>query len=132
MQLTNIAWVLDHQHRSVLQLLMDGHPAHIQARQPTALLQHGLVHGVHYLASEWRGQQAHAFITGPIPASLTERQLRGCTDDPTVVALHRAMCRAIATDDWRPGPQPLPPLSVIQTAGAPTATSTAGQRGGSQ
>ena len=119
MQLTNIAWVLDHQHRSVLQLWMDGHPAHIQASQPTALLQHGLVQGVDYLASAWRGQQAHTFISGAIPAGLSERQLRGCTDDPTVVALHRAMCQAIAAGDWRPGPQPLPSSHAAMTDYAP-------------
>jgi hypothetical protein len=113
-QLSNLAWVLDHQHRSVLQLSIDGHQAHIQASQPAALLRHGLVQGIDYFASEWRGQLAHAFLTGEITADLSERQLRGCTNDPTVVALHREMCQAIATGDWTPGPRPAPLSPTLQ------------------
>jgi hypothetical protein len=107
-QLANIVWVLDHRRRSVLQLTIDGHLAHIPAAQPAALLHRGIVQGVGYVASAWRSQQAHPFLTRAIPAELTEQQLRGCTDDPTVVALHREMCRAISTGYWTPGPRPVP------------------------
>ena len=38
MTVTNVAWVRDHHRRSVLELHVDGHPAHIPSGQTSELL----------------------------------------------------------------------------------------------
>ena len=108
MILTDVAWVRDHQHRPVLQLRIDGHPAHLHSKQQLELLRRGIVKGVDFFASEWRDQAHHPFIRGEIEPGLAEGDLAGCTDDPRVFALYEEMCRAIRDGTWRPGPRPLP------------------------
>jgi hypothetical protein len=108
MIITNVAWAQDHQHRRVLVLNLDNHPAHILSAQRVALTSQGLVKGVDFLASERHGQADHTFIQGPIAPGLTESDLTGCTDDPGVVALYNEMCDAIRDGTWRPGPRALP------------------------
>ena len=71
MNITNVAWTRDHQHRQVLRLDLDGHPAHIISKQQVALTRRGLVKGVDYLASDWRGQVGHPFIHGQVEPGLT-------------------------------------------------------------
>jgi hypothetical protein len=101
--ITDVAWIRDHQHRLVLRLSVDGHPAHILSKQKVELTRRGIVKGVDFLASEWRGQAHHAFIRGDV-SGLSEKDLAGCTDDPRVFALYQEMCRAIAAGAWQPGP----------------------------
>ena len=48
MNLTDVAWVRDHQHRSVLQLSIDGHPAHIRSAQKLELTRRGIVTGIDF------------------------------------------------------------------------------------
>jgi hypothetical protein len=111
MLLTHVTWIRDHQHRPVLELCIDGHPAHISSSQRSEHLRRGLVKGVDFLASEWRDQLKHPFIRGALTPGLSERDLWGCTDDPRVFALYQEMCYAIANATWRPGPRPLPWLN---------------------
>ena len=108
MNLTDVAWVRDHQHRLVLQLRIDGHLAHIPSGQKRELTRRGLVRGIDFFASEWRAQAAHPFIQGAVEPGLPEPELAGCTDEPRVVGLYQEMCRAITEGTWRPGPRPLP------------------------
>lgn len=103
MSITDVVWVRDHQHRLVLRLNIDGHPAHFPSKQKVELLRRGMVKGIDFFASEWRGQGGHAFIQGAIEPGLGEKDLEGCTDDPQVFALHEEMCRAIAAGAWQPG-----------------------------
>jgi hypothetical protein len=105
--LTNVAWVRDHQHRCVLQLEIAGHPAHFSSKQKVELTRRGLLQGIDYFASEWRDQAKHPFIQGPLEPGLSEADLRGCTNDPQVFALHQEMCQAIAAGTWQPGPRPV-------------------------
>jgi hypothetical protein len=105
----NIAWVRDHQRRPALQLEIAGHPAHFSSKQKVELTRRGLLQGIDYLASEWREQARHAFIQGPLEPGLSEADLRGCTNDPQVFALHQEMCQAIAAGTWQPGPRSLSP-----------------------
>ncbi len=107
--ITDVAWVRDHQHRSVLRLSIDGHPAHIRSAQKLELTRRGIVKGIDFYASEWRRERAdHAFIRGEVEPGLAEADLTGCTDDPQVFALYDEMCRAIRAGTWQPGPRPLP------------------------
>jgi hypothetical protein len=106
--LTNVAWVRDHQHRAVLQLNLDGHPAHIRGAQKLELIRRGIVKGVDYLASDWRDRADHVFLQGRAEPGLSEGDLEGCTDDPRVFALYEEMCRAVLAGTWQPGPRPLP------------------------
>jgi hypothetical protein len=108
--ITDVAWVRDRRDRQVLQLRIDGHPAHIiPARQRPVLIGRGIVEGLDLLASDWqRNRSARPFIRGAVPPELAEIPLARCTDDPRVLALYEEMCRAIAADTWRPGPRPLP------------------------
>jgi hypothetical protein len=103
MIVTNATWALDHQHRRVLRLNLDGHPAHILSEQRLALTSRGLVKGIDFLASEWHRQADHTFIRGQIDSGLAEADLTGCTNDPSVVALYQEMCAAIRDGSWRPG-----------------------------
>src|SRR5215208_7027410 len=107
MILTNIVWVRDHQHRPTLQLEIAGHPAHFSSRQKLELSRRGLLQGIDYFASEWRDQAKHAFIQGPLEPGLREADLRACTNDLQVLALHQEMCQAIAAGTWLPGPRSL-------------------------
>ena len=105
MIVTNATWARDHQHRRVLQLNLDGHPAHILSEQRLALTSRGLVKGIDVLASEWHRQVDHPFIQGQIAPGLAEADLIGCTNDPGVVALYEEMCAAIREGSWQPGPR---------------------------
>ena len=108
MNLTDVAWVRDHQHRSVLQLSIDGHPAHIRSAQKLELTRRGIVTGIDFFASEWRRERAdHAFIRGEVEPGLAAADLAGSTDDPQVFALYQEMCRAIRAGTWQPGPRSL-------------------------
>ena len=106
--ITNVAWARDHRRRSVLDLEMDGHPAHVPSSQKSELLRRGIVEGIVFFASERSAQLPNIFMRGDLGPELTEADLIGCTDDPRVFALYEAMCQAIRTDTWRPGPRPLP------------------------
>ena len=100
--ISNVAWVRDHQHRSVLQLSIDGHPAHIRSAQKLELTRRGLVKGVDVFASEWRNRIDHDFLQGPIEPGLSEADLEGCTDDPRVFSLYQEMRQAIRAGTWTP------------------------------
>ncbi len=108
MTITDVAWARDHRRRPVLELKIDGHPAHILSRQKTELTRRGIVEGIVFFASERARQLPNAFIRGDFRPGLTAIDLIGCTDDPRVFALYEEMCRAIRADAWRPGPRPLP------------------------
>ena len=108
MTITEVAWARDHRRRPVLELKIDGHPAHILGRQKTELTRRGIVEGIVFFASERSRQLPTAFIRGDFRPGLTEIDLIGCTDDPQVLALYEAMCRAIRADTWRSGPRSLP------------------------
>ena len=108
MNLTDVEWVRDHQHRQVLQLRIDGHLAHICSEQQLALTRRGIVKGIDFFASEWRGQVPNRFISfaqRDCERGLVEPDLAGCTDEAQVFALYQEMCRAIAAGSWRPGPR---------------------------
>ncbi len=107
MTITNVAWVRDHHRRSVLELELDGHPAHISSSQKSELVRRGIVEGLVFFASQRSHQLPNVFIQGDFGPELTEADLIGCTDDPQVFALYEEMCRAIRTDTWRAGPRPL-------------------------
>lgn len=106
MTIADVAWVRDHRGRPVLELDLDGHPAHIRSSQRTELLDRGIVEGMVFFASERSGQFPNAFLRGEFGPALTEGDLVGCTDDPAVFALFEQMCRAILDGTWRPGPRP--------------------------
>ena|ERR687887_1343735 len=106
--LTNVAWVRDHQRRSVLRLSLDGHPAHIRSEQRLELIRRGIVKGIDCLASARRVRAPNRFLQGHFEPGLSEADLEGCTDDPRVFALYEEMCRAILAGTWQPGPRPLP------------------------
>ncbi len=101
--ITNITWARDHQQRAVLDLELDGHPAHIQSCQDSELLRRGIVRGIVSLASERPDQLPNRFMRGDFGPELSPEALIGCTDDPRVVALHEEMCGAIRDNTWRPG-----------------------------
>ena len=106
MTITNVAWGRDHQGRSVLELEVDGHPAHIRSSQKLRLVRRGIVEGMVFFASQRASQFPNMFIQGNVDPHLTEVDLLGCTDDPQVFALYEEMCRAIRAGSWRPGPRP--------------------------
>jgi hypothetical protein len=105
--ITNVAWVRDHRHRPVLELDLDGHPAHIPSSQKSELLRRGIVEGIVFFASERSSQRPNDFVRGDFAPELTEGDLIGCTDDPEVFALFQEMCGAIRAGVWHPGPQML-------------------------
>ena len=107
MTITNVAWALDHRGRPVLELDLDGHPAHIRSSQRTELLERGIVEGMVFFTSERSGQFPNAFMRGDGGTALSEGALVGCTDDPAVFAQFEEMCRAILDGTWRPGPRPV-------------------------
>lgn len=106
MTIANVAWILDHHSRPVLQLDVDGHPAHVRSSQRTELLRRGIVEGMVFFASERSGQFPNAFMRGDARPELSEGDLVGCTDDPAVFALFEQMCAAILAGTWRAGPRP--------------------------
>jgi hypothetical protein len=103
MNITDVRWSLDHHGKPVLELRMDGHPAHIRSGQKTALADRGIVSGVVFLASERTAQVPQEFIHGDYAPTYTGLDLVGCTDDPRVFALFQEMCAAIRNDTWREG-----------------------------
>ena len=106
MAIANVAWVRDHRGHPVLELDVDGHPAHIRGSQRTELLERGIVEGMVFFKSERSGQFPNAFMRWAGGPALSEGDLVGCTDDPAVFALFEQMCRAILAGTWRPGPRP--------------------------
>ncbi len=106
MTITNVAWVRGHRGRSVLELEIDGHPAHIPSSQKLKLIRRGIVEGMVFFASERSSQLPNRFIKGDFGPELPASDLIGCTDDPQVFALYEEMCRAIRAGSWRPGPRP--------------------------
>ena len=107
MTIANVAWVRDQRGHPVLELDIDGHAAHIRSSQRTELLQRGIGEGMVFYASERSGQFPNAFMQGDGGPTLSEGDLIGCTDDPTVFALFEQMSRAILDGTWRPGPRTL-------------------------
>ena len=105
MTIANVAWVLDQRGRPVLELDLDGHPAHIRSSQRTELLERGIVEGMVFFASERTGQFPNAFMRGASGPALTEADLLGCTNDPAVFALFGEMSRAVLDGTWRAGPR---------------------------
>ncbi len=105
MTIANVAWILDRRGRPVLELDLDGHPAHIRSSQRTELLRRGIVEGMVFFASERSGQFPNAFMRGDGGPTLSEGDLVGCTDDPAVFALFGEMSRAVLDGTWRAGPR---------------------------
>src|SRR6185503_4885037 len=108
MKITDVAWVQDRLGRRALDLRLDGHPAHFQTNQRSALLELGILAGVSYLNSERRDVARNPYIQGSY--ALSQAELAGCTDDPGVYALFTEMCAAIRTGSWTAGDrrQPVP------------------------
>ena len=104
MKITDVAWVQDRLGHRALDLRLDGHPAHFQTSQRSALLELGILAGVAYLWSEQRGFPQNAYIRGSYELSAAE--LVGCTDDPYVFALFGEMCAAIRGGSWVAGNRP--------------------------
>ena len=105
MTIANVAWVRDQRGRPVLELDLDGHPAHIRSSQRTELLDRGIVEGMVFFKSERAIQFPNAFMRGEFGPALTQADLLGCTDDPQVFALFEEMSRAVLAGTWRPGPR---------------------------
>jgi hypothetical protein len=103
MAITNVEWVQDHRGDPILELDLDGHPAHIRSGQRAELLDRGIVEGMVYFRSERAGQFPNPFMRGSAGPALSERNVVGCTDDPAVFALFQEMSRAILAGSWRPG-----------------------------
>ena len=103
MPITNVAWARDHQGRAVLELELDGHPAHIRSSQKLKLIRRGIVEGMVFFASQRASQFPNICIQGDVGRELTEADLVGCTDDPQVFALYEEMCQAIRDGTWQPG-----------------------------
>ena len=103
MTITNVAWARDHQGRAVLDLELDGHPAHIRSSQKLKLIRRGIVEGMVFFASQRASQFPNICIQGDVGRELTEADLVGCTDDPQVFALYEEMCQAIRDGTWQPG-----------------------------
>ena len=103
MPITNVAWARDHQGRAVLDLELDGHPAHIRSSQKLKPIRRGIVEGMVFFASQRASQFPNICIQGDVGRELTEADLVGCTDDPQVFALYEAMCQAIRDGTWQPG-----------------------------
>ncbi len=109
MNITDVAWIRDHQRRPTLELAIDGHRAHIHSSQKAELIKRGIVDGITLLASEKRAQVSNIFVRGDFGPNFSQADLRGCTDDPQVFGLYEDMCRAILAGTWRPGPRENPP-----------------------
>ena len=107
MTIANVAWVLDQRGRPVLELDLDGHPAHIRSSQRTALTDRGIVDGIVFLDSERGSQLPDLYIHGDYAPAYRGLDLVGCTDDPGVFALYQEMCAAIRADTWREGARPV-------------------------
>lgn len=110
MTIANVAWVRDHRGRPVLELDVDGHPAHIRSSQRTELLRRGILEGMVFYRSERSGQFPNAFMRvsgerGDGGPAISDGELVGCTDDPAVFALFEEMSRAVLAGTWRPGPR---------------------------
>lgn len=105
MTVTNVRWTLDRRGRRVLDLDLDGHPAHIHSGQKTELLRQGMVDGMVFFASERAAQSPNRHRRDDVVAAYAG-DLVGCTDDPEVFALHREMCEAIGQGTWQAGPRP--------------------------
>ncbi len=105
MTIANVAWVRDHRGRPVLELDLDGHPAHIRGSQRAELLRRGIVEGMVSFASERSGQFPNASMRGAGGPNLGEADLVGCTDDRRVFALFEDMSRAVLEGTWRAGPR---------------------------
>jgi hypothetical protein len=105
MMIANVAWILDRHGRPVLELDLDGHPAHIRSSQRAELLWRGIVEGMVFFASERSGQFPNAFMRDVATTGLSEGDLLGCTDDPAVFALFGEMSRAVLDGTWRAGPR---------------------------
>ena len=105
MTIANVAWVRDQRGRPVLELDLDGHPAHIRSSQRTEFLRRGIVEGMVFYRSERAGQFPNAFMRDVATTGLSEGDLLGCTDDPAVFALFGEMSRAVLNGTWRAGPQ---------------------------
>ena len=105
MTVTNVRWALDRRGRRVLDLDLDGHPAHIHSSQRTELLRRGMVDGMVFFASERAAQFPNIHLRDDVDAAYAG-DLVGCTNDPEVFALHREMCEAIGRGTWRAGPRP--------------------------
>jgi hypothetical protein len=101
--ITDVAWARDHHGRPVLALKLDGHPASISSSQKTALTDLGIVEGVVFLKSERARQSPNPYIHGDYTPTHRAIDLVGCTDDPDVFALYRAMCASILEGTWREG-----------------------------
>ena len=107
MTVTNVRWTLDRRGRRVLDLDLDGHPAHIHSSQETELLRRGMVDGMAFFASERAAQVPNIHIRGDGEAAYAG-DLVGVTNDPQVFALYQDMSEAICRDTWRAGPRPAP------------------------
>jgi hypothetical protein len=105
MTVTNVRWILDRRGRRVLDLDLDGHPAHIHSSQRTELLERGMVDGMVLFTSERAAQLPNIHIRDDIVAAYAG-DLVGCTNDPVVFALHQEMCEAIGRGTWQAGPRP--------------------------
>ena len=108
MRITDVAWSSDLRGHPVLELKLDGHPAHIRSSQRTDLTRRGLLDGMVFLKSERSRQVPGDYIAGDYAPDYEGLDLVGCTDDPGVFALYREMCEAISTDTWHRGPRPAP------------------------
>ena len=106
MTVTNVRWTLDRRGRRVLDLDLDGHPAHIHSSQRTELLRRGMVDGMVFLASERAAQVPGIHLHDNVGAAYAG-DLTGCTNDPEVFALHQEMSEAIRRDTWQAGPRPV-------------------------
>lgn len=106
MIVTDVAWTRDHHGKPVLELRLDGHPAHIRSSQKTELTDRGIVDGIVLLDSERGSQLPNQYIRGDYGPAYRGLALVGCTDDLEVFALYQAMCDAIRTDTWHEGAQP--------------------------
>jgi hypothetical protein len=105
MTVTNVRWTLDQRGQRVLDLDLDGHPAHLHSSQKTELLQRGMVDGMVFFASERAAQVPNIHIHGDVEAAYAG-DLVGATNDPQVFALYQDMSEAIRRDTWQAGPRP--------------------------
>jgi hypothetical protein len=121
MTVTNVRWTLDRRGRRVLDLDLDGHPAHIHSSQKTELLQRGTVDGMVFFASERAAQVPNIHIRGGGEAA-SAGDLIGVTNDPQVFALYQDMAAAIRRDTWRAGPRPAPVAEPRRDRQAPRRT----------
>jgi hypothetical protein len=105
MTVTNVRWTLDQRGRRMLDLVLDGHPAHIHSSQKTELLHRGMVAGIVFCASDRAAQVSNIQMHGDGEAARA-RNLVGATNDPQVFALYQDMSEGIRRDTWPAGPRP--------------------------